>query len=147
MGEALTVLDIGRTLGEDGDWYTTVVVDVTRRPDVADLARVHAVEGTGDLTTYLSMVAGGLVLVVALTRPVECRFAIEFRIPDHLPCLIDAAVAGHLLVATTLPGEHNPAWLALDLDPGLLVSALAAARGAGEGRGGRGGGSGGGGEI
>ena len=132
MGAPLQVLDIGRTLGEDDDWYPTVVVDVSDRPDVADLARVHAVEGVGDLTSYVSASDGGLLLEVALSHPVECRFAVDLRLPEHLPLIVEAAECGRLLVATTPPGaasptggEVNPAWLALYLDRGLLASALA----------------------
>lgn len=133
---ALRVLDIGRTLGDDEEWYPTVVVDVAGRPDVADLARVHAVEGVGDLASYVTASDGGLLLEVALSHPVECRFGIDFRLPEHLPLIVDAAESGRLLVATTPPEDHDaggdpeaavvhPAWLALYLDRQLLVSALA----------------------
>ena len=122
----LTVLGAGRTLGADGDWYPTLHVDVTDRPDVADLARVHAVEGVGDLTTSASVVGGRLLLGVALTSPVTCRFSLDLG-PEHAELLVDAAVSGHLLLATTPPeAPERPVWLALDVDRGLLLSAVAA---------------------
>lgn len=131
MDGPLQVLDIGRTLGEDDDWYPTVVVDTSGRPDVADLARVHALEGVGDLTSWITATDdGGLLLEVVLSHPVECRFGIDLRLPEHLPLIVDAAGCGRLLVATTPPaGGENPPWLALYLDPGLLAAALTAITG------------------
>ena len=43
--------EVGRTLTDDGDWMPTITIDVSTSPAVADLARVHAVEGIGDVST------------------------------------------------------------------------------------------------
>lgn len=124
----LAVLDAGITLAADGTAFPTVVLDVTGRPDVADLARVHAIEGVGDLTTTLEVVPGGLTLTVRLTRPVRASFAIAFRLPKHLEVLEHGALTGNLLLATTVPAAEgeNPPWLAIDLDGPRLARLLAA---------------------
>ena len=127
MPGALEVLETGRTLGDDGTWYPTALLDVADRPDVADLARVHADEGIGDLTTSMSVQGDQVTLLVELHRPVRCRFGIAMRSPAHLPLLIDAAATGYLLLATTSPvADHRPPWLALHVDRHLLVDALRA---------------------
>ncbi len=128
MPPPLAVLDAGITLADDGTAFPTVVLDVTGRPDVADLARVHAIEGIGDLTTTLEEVPGGLTLTVRLTRPVRATFAIAFRLPEHLEVLEHGALTGNLLLATTTPAAEgeNPPWLAIDLDGPRLAALLAA---------------------
>ena len=143
MATALDVLDIGRTLGEDGTWYPTARVDVDARRDVADLARVHALEGIGDLTTSVAIDGGRLLLGVEVHHPVRCSFAVALRSPDHLPLLVDAASSGHLLLATTPPdAEGRPPWLALRLDPAQLLAGLQALVDRGPGRPAPGGGPG-----
>lgn len=123
---AVAVLEAGITLGDDGTAYPTVVLDVAGRPDVADLARVHAVEGIGDVATSVAVTEAGLLLTVRLTRPVRAAFSIAFVLPDHLEVLVHAAVAGSLLLATTAPSAtgDNPLWLAIDLDGERLAAVL-----------------------
>ncbi|MBK9178276.1 MAG: hypothetical protein IPM45_01650 [Acidimicrobiales bacterium] len=126
---AIAVLDVGITFDADGTAYPTVVLDVVERPDVADLARVHAIEGIGDLSTTLEVTDVGLILTVRLTRPVRARFSIEFGLPDHLEVLEHAALTGNLLLATTTPASCDggaPLWLAIDLDGSRLAGLLAA---------------------
>jgi hypothetical protein len=109
---------------------------VADRPDVADLARVHSFEGIGDLVTFVDSTGDGLVLTVELTRPVVARFAVRFLLPEHWAVLADAALAGHLLLATSPPGAPqslnpvapNPVWLAIDLDGARLAAVLAGHR-------------------
>lgn len=128
--EPLEVIDVGRTLGEDGVWYPTALVDVGGRPDVADLARVHAVEGVGDLRTTVAVDGGRLVLGVSLRHPVRCDFGVALRAPEHLPLLVEAAGAGHLLLATSDPhAEDRPSWLAVHLDRQQLLAGLRALAG------------------
>ena len=43
--------EIGHTLLDEDTWMPTVTIDVSQSPEVADLARVHAVEGIGDVST------------------------------------------------------------------------------------------------
>jgi hypothetical protein len=128
----LAVLDTGVAFDGDGVAYATVVLDVGGRPDVADLARVHAVEGIGDLVTSLEPVPGGLTLHVRLDHPVRARFGVAFELPAHRPVLDHAAITGALLLATTAPEgvdpgrEHpNPLWLAVDLDGERLAALVA----------------------
>jgi thiamine biosynthesis lipoprotein len=122
----LRIVEAGITFDADGDVYPTVVLDVTGRPDVADLARVHDVEGIGDLHTLLEPVPGGLTLHVRLAHPVRAEFSVAFELPAHRALLDLAAAAGHLLLATTAPSEHgaNPPWLAVDLDGPRLATLL-----------------------
>lgn len=122
----LAIVGAGTTVADDGTPYPTVVLDVTGRPDVADLARVHAVEGIGDVETLVEVTADAVLLTIRLTRPVRASFVVRFDVPDLLPVLTDAVLAGHLLLATTPPaaaGRH-PLWLAIDLDGPSLAAAL-----------------------
>jgi hypothetical protein len=52
----LPVLDTGTTIEATGDRLPTVVVDARDHPEIADLARVHAVEGIGDIATEAAAV-------------------------------------------------------------------------------------------
>lgn len=136
MIEPLVVVDTGMTESDDGTRFPTAVIDATGRPDVTDLARVHAVEGIGDVATYLEVTDDSLLLTVRLTRPVMAEFVVRFELPAGLPVLADAAVAGHLLLATTTPDVHgesgatgadataHPAWLAVDIDGARLAEVL-----------------------
>lgn len=125
-GPPIEVLDTGVTVDEDGVAYPTVVVDVGDRPDVADLPRVHALEGVGDLTTSLRPTRTGVELVVELTSPVRAGFALAFTLPGHRGVLGAAARSGQLLLATTEPdgSPDPPPWLAIDLDGRRLADLL-----------------------
>ena len=122
MSELISVLGMGITMSEDGVPFPTVVLDVESRPDVSDLARVHMLDGIGDIETFLEPNDDGVVLRVRLTSPVMAEFAVQLLLPDHAPVLIDAATVGHLLLATTTPSDSgdNPPWLAIDLDGARL---------------------------
>lgn len=124
----IDVLEVGVTWDERGTAYPTVVLDVAERPDVADLPRVHAIDGVGDISTALAVVGASAMLTVTLTRPVRNEFTIAFVLPDHAEVLAHAAVSGTLLLATTPPsaeGDH-PLWLAIDIDGPSMVAALTA---------------------
>ena len=105
-----------------------------------DLARVHAVEGIGDIhTEAVAMpLAAELVsdeathiflLAVMITKPVECTFGVSFVLPAQGQVLVEAASAGNLVIATTSPDEINeqnqPLWLAIDVETDLLEQAIA----------------------
>ena len=132
MSGLLAVVEVGTTVGLDGITYPTAVIDAADRPDVTDLARVHAIEGVGDITTTLVPVPVDeehtvIVLLVTLTSPVVAEFGMAFLLPEHRGLLEDAAEAGCLLIATSRPGangDENPLWLAVDLDRALLLEAL-----------------------
>ncbi len=127
----LPVIDVGTTIDADGTSWPTAVIDAMDNPEVADLARVHAVEGVGDITTEalcIPWAEGHLFLLgVRITTPVTCAFAIGFSLPAHREALEDAAKQGQLVIATTPPEEaatHQPLWLALDLDTDRMIEAL-----------------------
>ncbi len=122
----ISVVGSGITRGEDGTAYPTAVLDVSGRPDVADLARVHAIEGVGDITTHVSVLDGSALLTVTMTRPVSSCFSILFPLPESRPLLDHAAVVGNLLLATTVPSpdDANPLWLAIDIDGPRLAAVL-----------------------
>ena len=72
----LLAQDLGYAVGEDGAMTPTVVLHVDEHPEVADLARVHAIEGIGDVRTTGRRVdnagPGGapvFLLGVSLTSP------------------------------------------------------------------------------
>ena len=52
----LEVLDVGTTIESTGERLPTVVVDASDHPEIADLARVHAVDGIGDIATEAAAV-------------------------------------------------------------------------------------------
>ena len=132
MSGLLVVIDFGSTIGRDGQRYPTAVIDASDRPDVSDLARVHAIEGVGDISTSIVPVPVDgqhtvVVLMVSLTSPVTAEFGMAFLLPDHRALLEDAADVGCLLIATTTPapdGGENPPWLAVDLDRASVLAAL-----------------------
>ena len=122
---------VGFGIGDDGAVIPTVGIDVDGHPDVADLARVNAVDGSGDVRTTAQRVVDGrteiLLLGVALTRPVRAAFAVSFELPDHREFLELAGARGQLAIATTDPADvadDPPLWLAVDLDGPALLGAL-----------------------
>lgn len=128
----LPVLSTGVTVDATGERHPTVVVDASGRPEIADLARVHAVEGIGDIATEAAAVPIGdgiwrFFLAVIISSPVKCTFVLEFALPSDRHVLDEAAAAGRLVIATTPPeraGLDQPLWLAIDLDAGALAGAL-----------------------
>ena len=126
------VLDAGTTIDADGERLPTVVIDAGGHPEVADLARVHAVEGIGEIATEAVAVPAGegawrFLLAVIISTPVRCSFVLEFALPPHRRVLDEAAAAGHLVIATTPPeraAADQPLWLAIDLDARSLLDAL-----------------------
>ena len=128
----LPVLDAGTTIDADGERLPTVVIDARGNPEVADLARVHAIEGIGDIATEAVAVPAGdgawrVLLAVIISTPVRCSFVLEFALPPHRRVLDEAAAAGRLVIATTPPeraAADQPLWLAIDLDARSLLDAL-----------------------
>ena len=130
----LPVLDTGTTIDATGEQLPTVVIDASGHPEIVDLARVHAVEGIGDIATEATAVPVGddggswrFFLAVIIRTPVRCAFVLEFALPADRRLLDEAAGAGHLVIATTPPERavlDQPLWLAIDLDSRSLVDAL-----------------------
>jgi len=119
--------EIGRTLVDENKWMPTVTIDVSRSPEVADLARVHAVEGVGDVSTHAIRQDDSVVLGVQMTSPVRAMFAVAFSYAQHREFLKDVAEAGALIFATTdVENAHDdqPLWLSVDIDGSALLETL-----------------------
>lgn len=119
--------EIGRTLVDENKWMPTVTIDVSQSPEVADLARVHAVEGVGDVSTHAIRQDDAVVLGVQLTSPVRAIFAVAFSYAQHREFLKDVAEAGALIFATTnVENAHDdqPLWLSVDIDGSALLETL-----------------------
>jgi len=119
--------EIGRTLVDENKWMPTVTIDVSQSPEVADLARVHAVEGVGDVSTHAIRQDDSVVLGVQMTSPVRAMFAVAFSYVQHREFLKDVAEAGALIFATTdVENAHDdqPLWLSVDIDGGALLETL-----------------------
>ena len=119
--------EIGRTLVDENKWMPTVTIDVSQSPEVADLARVHAVEGIGDVSTHAIRQDDSVVLGVQLTSPVRAIFAVSFSYVQHQEFLKDVAEAGALVFATTDVEnaiEDQPLWLSVNIDGSALLETL-----------------------
>ena len=119
--------EIGRTLVDENKWMPTVTIDVSQSPEVADLARVHAIEGVGDVSTHAIRQDDAVVLGVQLTSPVRAIFAVAFSYVQHREFLKDVAEAGALIFATTHAEnaiDDQPLWLSVDIDGGALLETL-----------------------
>lgn len=115
--------EIGRTLLDGDVWMPTVTIDVSQSPEVADLARVHAVEGIGDVSTHAIRQDDTVVVGVQLTSPVQAIFAVAFSYSLHREFLNEVADAGSLIFATTdaqTAHEDRPLWLSVDIDGDAL---------------------------
>ncbi len=115
--------EIGRTLVGDNTWLPTVAIDVSRSPEIADLARVHAIEGVGDVSTHLMRQDDSIVLGVRITVPVRVAFAVVFSYATHREFVNEVADAGTLTFATTstlLASQEQQLWLSVDIDGDAL---------------------------
>lgn len=119
--------DVGYTVSDDGGALPTVVIDVSEHPAVADLPRVHAIDGIGDVSTAAVRTGDAVVLGVQLSRPVTAAFAVVFDLRLHAAFLRDVAVAESLTFATTIP-EHaeadRPLWLSVDINQEALTAVI-----------------------
>jgi hypothetical protein len=120
LGEhALPVVGAGLLLTGRDSLLPAAWLDVTGRPDVADLPRVIRSEPLQPVTQWLYDVAAQrILLVVAADEPVSCSFAIAFDARRHARVLARAAEAEQLALVL----ERPPAGAA----DTLLVKASAA---------------------
>jgi hypothetical protein len=119
--------EIGHTLLDEDTWMPTVTIDVSQSPEVADLARVHAVEGIGNVTTHAIREDDTVLLGVQLTSPVQATFAVAFSYELHREFLNEVADAGTLVFATTdteTAHEERPLWLSVFIDRAALRQTL-----------------------
>ncbi|MAG10264.1 MAG: hypothetical protein CL494_07645 [Actinobacteria bacterium] len=123
----LIAQEVGHTIGDDGTALPTVVIDVSEHPEIADLPRVHAIDGIGDVATAAVKTGDAVVLGVRLSRPVTAAFAVVFDLRLHEEFLLDVAVAQTLTFATTIPErakDDYPLWLAVDINEGALRAVI-----------------------
>ena len=119
--------EIGHTLLNEDTWMPTVTIDVSQSPEVADLARVHAVEGIGDVSTHAIRQEDTVLVGVQLTSPVQAMFAVAFSYELHREFLNEVADAGTLVFATTdteTAHEERPLWLSVFIDGAALRQTL-----------------------
>ncbi|MEY4147269.1 MAG: hypothetical protein RL278_825 [Actinomycetota bacterium] len=119
--------EIGHTLIDENVWMPTVTIDVSQFPEVADLARVHAVEGIGDVSTHAIRQDNTVVVGVQLTSPVQAMFAVAFSFALHREFLNEVAKAKSLIFATADTGsahEEQPLWLSVDIDGEALCQIM-----------------------
>jgi hypothetical protein len=119
--------EIGHTLVDENLWLPTVTIDVSQAPEVADLARVHAVEGIGDVSTHAIRQDDAILVGVQLTSPVQAMFAVAFSYARHGDFLKEVADAGSLIFATTeveAAHEDRPLWLSVDIDGAALLQTM-----------------------
>jgi len=115
--------EVGHTLIGENVWMPTVTINASQSPEVADLARVHAVEGIGDVSTHAIRQGDSVVIGVQLTSPVQAMFAVAFSFALHRDFLNEVADAKSLTFATTDTGsahEEQPLWLSVDIDGDAL---------------------------
>ena len=115
--------ELGHTLIGENVWMPTVTIDASQSPEVADLARVHAVEGIGDVSTHAIRQDDSVVVGVQLTSPVQAMFAVAFSFALHRDFLNEVSDAKSLTFATTDTGsahEEQPLWLSVDIDGDAL---------------------------
>ena len=115
--------ELGHTLIGENVWMPTVTINASQSPEVADLARVHAVEGIGDVSTHAIRQDDSVVVGVQLTSPVQAMFAVAFSFALHRDFLNEVADAKSLTFATTDTGsahEEQPLWLSVDIDGDAL---------------------------
>jgi hypothetical protein len=115
--------ELGHTLIGENVWMPTVTIDASQSPEGADLARVHAVEGIGDVSTHAIRQDDSVVVGVQLTSPVQAMFAVAFSFALHRDFLNEVADAKSLTFATTDTGsahEEQPLWLSVDIDGDAL---------------------------
>ena len=119
--------EIGHTLLDENTWMPTVTIDVSQSPEVADLARVHAIEGIGDVSTHAIRQDDTVLVGVQLTSPVQATFAVAFSYSLHQEFLNEVADAGSLVFATTATEsahEDRPLWLSVEIDGTALRQTL-----------------------
>ncbi len=120
-------LATGTTLDDDGGRLPTVVIDTSEAPEISDLARVHSIEGIGDIRTEAVRTGSLIVLGIRMTVPVDATFAIAVDLDQHGAFLADVVDRGGFVIAHTDPeraAEERPTWLAVDIDGESLAEHL-----------------------
>jgi hypothetical protein len=112
----------------EGRLVPAALLDVDERPDVADLPRVHATEGIGDLRCSVSVgddPSGNgqrLAFIVAVDHPVRCRFALGLGWGSNQEWLRAVSASGCLVLGF---GDGTGPWLSLNIDRRRLEEVFA----------------------
>jgi hypothetical protein len=125
----------GRLAPGHDEIHPAVEVDVRDRPDVADLPRVHAMEGPGRIHASARLFrrrsaltswgrsrrrgAGPRLVRIdtVVSSPVNCTFAVVLDLARHRHVLRHIASSHSLVLATTSgPDLTGARWLSLSLD-------------------------------
>ena len=132
LAGAVPVASVGAVVDPDlNEEVPAVCLDARDRPEVGDLARVHASEGVGDLRLGLGVWDLGpptdwlVRLEVVVTLPVVCRFFWCVAWEEHLAWLDRVASIGVVAVGTLgLDGEPGGDWLVMNVDAERLAPVL-----------------------
>lgn len=122
----LPVQSVGWTMSEiDGQMMSlpSVALDTVGRADVADLARVHAIEGIGDIRTLATPAEGGVRFDIVVVSPVRCHLSFVVS-NEHRSILEHAAREESLVLATGDPSTVDETWLAVNIDGPALTAVL-----------------------
>lgn len=121
------VTSVGWTMTDsDGELTAlpSVALDIAGRPDIADLARVHEMDGIGDIRTLATAAGdGGVRFDVVIMSPVKCHIAFVVSADDQ-PLLHDAAQRETLVLATGDPSVVDATWLAVYVERAALTAVL-----------------------
>lgn len=125
---AIEVVSTGIILDpDDAATVAAMILDATSRPDVADLARVHATEGIGDVRCGLGVYDVGppdswlVRLEVSVDHPVQCRFHTVVDWDGNREWLGAIVDGGAVAIGT---GDATGTWLRLNVDPELVGPVL-----------------------
>lgn len=119
--------DVDASTGGGAVLLPAVVIDTRDRADVADLVRVSASEGVGDLRCGLGADDTGapeawrLRLEVLVDHPVACRFHLVVPWLEWRTWWRSVATSGAVVLNL---GGIDASWLVLDIDPRALGAVL-----------------------
>ena len=129
MADGVPIVSIGWVADPDieGRLLPAALLDASGRPDVADLPRVHSMEGVGDLRCSVSLVGlgeaegPGITFTVEVDHPVSCHFSLTLGWSSHEEWLRAVAASGSMTLGF---GDGSGSWLSLNIDPDRLGHVL-----------------------
>ncbi len=105
-----------------GRLVPVVMVDMTVRPDVAELVRVHEHLGMGDCFSQWAQTGNRLVLRLRFERPIELAIGLAFELPRQAD-LVDQVISAravylqHGVEGDTMSTTMGNARLVIELPP------------------------------
>lgn len=130
VAQAVPIQDASVALDAIAHMYVPRVrIDVSQRPDLADLPRVYRMEGSGDYTYtwnyYDEFSADALfILLVRMERPVKAVFALLFPVSSSIEFLTTLAEAGRLGLVTGVLEEFSLLSIGADTSINLVPGSL-----------------------